>query len=97
MLKVYLVWVAASVPHLDHFQLAMVLDLRLLEMLYELLLVETGNLWIELDCLSVMFILTLEPLVDQLQPSLLFLVLLDWLVHNLELFQMLQFLGRFLT
>jgi hypothetical protein len=44
-----------------------------------------------------MFILTLEPLVDQLQPSLLFLVLLDWLVHNLELFQMLQFLGRFLT
>ena len=97
MLKVYLVWVAASVPHLDHFQLAMVLDLRLLEMLYELLLVETGNLWVVLDCLSVMFILTLEPLVDQLQPSLLFLVLLDWLVHNLELFQMLQFLGRFLT
>ena len=97
MLKVYLVWVAASVPHLDHFQLAMVLDLRLLEMLYELLPVETGYLWVELDCLSVMFVLTLEPLMDQLQPSLLFLVLLDWPVHNLELFQMLQFLGRFLT
>ena len=96
--KVYLICVAASIPHLYCCQLALVFDPRLAEVLLELLLVESGDLRVEPDSLRILFVLALELLVDRLQLFLFFLVPLDWLRDTvLELFQLLNFLDGILA
>jgi len=44
--EVDLIYITAPEPHLYHGQLLKVVDLRLAEMLSELLFVEVGDLWI---------------------------------------------------
>ena len=71
--------VAASKPHLNDFQPALIFDPRLLEMFHELFPIETSYLRVKLYSLSVIFVFARKLLMDRLQPSLFFLVLLDWL------------------